>query len=129
MKKLLLLIFIISTTVTTVSAQKKEDTITLAPHVDPNAPRTEPEFPGGKAAFLNYMRLGLEEINPKRGKVIMSFVVEKDGSLGNIEILEGKSKKTNARIIELLNNCLKWKPGTLNGEPVRVGFRIPITIN
>lgn len=128
--KYLLIVFLIITANTIVSAQqKKEDTITLAPHVDPNAPRTDAEFPGGKAAFLNYMRLGLEEINPKRGKVIMSFVVEKDGSLGNIEILEGKNKKTNARIIELLNNCLKWKPGTLNGEPVRVGFRIPITIN
>lgn len=110
-------------------SQERKDTVTLDPHVDSNAPLTHAKFPGGKTAFSNYIGLGLEEIKPKRGKIIIAFVVEKDGSLSNMEMLKGKNKKIKTRITELLNNCLKWKPGTVNGEPVRVRYTLPITIN
>lgn len=94
-------------------------------------PETRPEFEGGIQAFYEYVKKNLkipEVEQDVKSNVIVSFIVEKDGSLSNIKILRdfvGMEKE----ITEMLTACPKWKPGTQDGKPVRVEYILPIAAN
>ncbi|MFA7445494.1 MAG: M56 family metallopeptidase [Flavobacteriaceae bacterium] len=94
-------------------------------------PETRPEFEGGMKAFYEYIKKNLkipEVEQDVKSNVIVSFIVEKDGSLSNINILRdlvGMEKE----VTEMLEACPKWKPGTQNGEAVRVEYILPIAVN
>ncbi|BAU54616.1 TonB family protein [Mucilaginibacter gotjawali] len=102
--------------------------------VDPNHIFTSvekiPEFPGGIAKFLQFikdhqkLKIGL---NGKGGRVIVLFVVEKDGSLSDIKIARGFSPEYDAEALRLLKLMPKWIPGIQNGRRVRVQY--PVAIN
>jgi protein TonB len=62
------------------------------------------------------------------GRIIISFVVEKDGSLSAPEIVKGLSAELNAEAIRLIKEAPKWNPGMQGGRPVRVKFTIPIIV-
>jgi TonB family protein len=91
-----------------------------------------PEFPGGMAAMMQFLSENVcypeaAEKAGTQGRVIATFIVEKDGSITNIKIVKSVSKELDAeakRVIEAMPN---WKPGKQNGEPVRVKYTIPIT--
>ena len=91
----------------------------------------QPEFPGGMPALLNYLSENIrypEEAKNKgiQGRVICSFVVEKDGSISSPEIKRGGDPLWDEEAIRVINAMPKWKPGTQRGIPVRVMFSLPI---
>lgn len=90
-----------------------------------------PRFPGGDAAFGNFLRKNLmypavARENNIQGRVIVNFVVEKDGSLTDIKVLRGLEGGLSEEAIRVLKRTPKWEPGIQNGRPVRVSFTIPI---
>lgn len=90
-----------------------------------------PEYEGGIQAFYEYIKKNLkipEVEKDVKENVIVSFIVEKDGSLSNIKILRdpvGMEKE----VIEMLEACPKWKPGTQDGKPVRVEYTLPLAVS
>jgi len=90
-----------------------------------------PEFPGGLAAFGKYLEKnikypGVDRENNTQGKVFVSFVVEKDGSLTDIAAVRGPSQTLKDEAIRVIQKTPKWKAGVQNGRPVRVQYTIPI---
>lgn len=94
-----------------------------------NAVEVRPEFPGGLAKFYEFVsknyRAPEEEI---AGKVMVQFVVEKDGSLTDIKVMRDLGYGTGAEAIRVLKKSPRWKPGIQNGRPVRVLYNLPISI-
>jgi protein TonB len=91
----------------------------------------QPEFPGGMSKFFQYIAKNLKYPeqalkNGFQGKIFVSFVVEKDGSLTDIKAKKSVSPELDAEAEKLIRNCPKWKPGILNGKPVRVQYSLPI---
>jgi len=87
----------------------------------------EPQFPGGIQKLYAYLRKNLRYPRMDiQGKVFVTFVVEKDGSLTNIKIQRSLSPETDAEAIRLIKNSPKWNPGIQNGRPVRVQYSLPI---
>jgi periplasmic protein TonB len=90
----------------------------------------QPEFPGGMAGFYKYVGKNYtypegEEIN---GKVLVSFVVEKDGSLTDIKVLRDLGYGTGAEAIRVLKKMPRWSPGEQNGRKVRCTYNLPIVL-
>ena len=95
---------------------------------------TMPEFPGGQYALFKFISKNLnypKDAKKKgiQGKVMVQFIVEKDGTIGNIRIYKGISPELDKEAIRVfsLPTMPKWKPGTSDGEPVRVRYSVPIT--
>ncbi|MVN20031.1 TonB family protein [Mucilaginibacter arboris] len=93
-----------------------------------------PTFPGGQAAFGNYLskaiRYPKEAKDQKtQGRVIVSFIVEKDGKLNNIKVLRDIGGGCGEEAIRVLSESPDWIPGTQNGKPVRVAYTMPINFS
>jgi protein TonB len=91
----------------------------------------EPEFPGGIEKLYRYLGKNLRypaaaRENNTQGKVFVTFIIEKDGSLTDIRVLKSLSPETDAEAIRLIQNCPKWNPGIQNGRPVRVSYSMPV---
>jgi periplasmic protein TonB len=86
-----------------------------------------PQYPGGIQAFYNYISKNLATRG--FGKMVVQFIVEKDGSISNIKVLESIDEKTDKRMVKLLKKCLTWTPGYKDGKPVRALYTLPITIS
>ncbi len=87
--------------------------------------QVEPKYPGGMAKFLQYIEKN-EKNHGDTGKVWITFVVEKDGSLTNIAVTKSLSASADKEAIKLLSECPKWIPGSAGGKPCRVRFTLPI---
>ncbi|MBC7399567.1 MAG: energy transducer TonB, partial [Mucilaginibacter sp.] len=61
-----------------------------------------------------------------QGKVIMQFIVEKDGSLTNVKAIKGPGGGTSEEALRVMQKSPKWKPGINDGKPVRVQYAAPI---
>jgi TonB family protein len=90
-----------------------------------------PEFPDGMAGWAKYLQANLkypEEARKARvtGRVITEFVVEKDGSLSDINVVRGLGSGLDEEALRVLTGSPKWKPGLLEGRPVRVKYTMPI---
>ncbi len=68
------------------------------------------------------------QINQDEIKILVRFIIEKDGSISNIAILGSNEPKLNNEVIRVLKTMPKWKPATANGLPVRSDFKFPIMI-
>ena len=92
----------------------------------------QPNYPGGMKNFYEYVGTNFDRNNLEEGETIrvkVSFVIEKNGTMTDIRVLE----KTNATIdneaIRVLKSLrTKWSPGFKNGVPVRTQFTLPITV-
>lgn len=62
-----------------------------------------------------------------QGRVVVRYVIEKDGSISEVEIAKSVNEYLDAEAIRVVNAMPKWIPGKQKGEPVRVKFTIPIT--
>lgn len=91
---------------------------------------SKPVFPGGIEKLNSFLTENYKKPNVEglKGKVFVSFVVEKDGSLTDIKIIRDIGYGTGAEAIRVLNKSPKWNPGLLNGEKVRCSFMLPITV-
>ncbi len=90
----------------------------------------KPDFPGGIMEFYKFVGNNFktpEQPNLK-GKVYITFVIEKDGSLSDIKNIRDIGFGTGEEAIRVLKICPNWIPGKLNGVPVRVMYSLPITI-
>lgn len=94
---------------------------------------TMPEFPGGQYALFKFISKNLnypKDAKKKgiQGKVMVQFIVEKDGTIGNIRIYKGISPELDKEAIRVfsLPTMPKWKPGTSDGVAVRVRYSVPI---
>jgi len=90
----------------------------------------KPDFPGGIEKFYRFVGNNYKtpEEEGLKGKVYVTFVVEKDGSLTDIKVLRDIGYGTGAEAIRVLKKCPKWTPGEQNGKKVRVLYSLPITI-
>ncbi len=92
---------------------------------------TMPTFPGGDAARIKYLQNNLKYPTMAResgiqGKVFVTFVVEKDGSITDVKVLRGIGGGCDEEAVRVIKNMPKWKPGKQRGKPVRVQFNMPI---
>lgn len=90
----------------------------------------KPDFPGGIDKFLAFVGKNYQapEEEGLKGKVYVTFVVEKDGSLTDIRVLRDIGYGTGKEAIRVLNKSPKWTPGEQNGKKVRCTFSLPISI-
>ncbi len=91
----------------------------------------EPEFPGGTQAMHEYLRDNMEYPTKAHeagiaGTVFVSFVVESDGSITNVEVLRGIGGGCDEEAVRVVENMPKWEPGQQKGQNVRVQFNMPI---
>lgn len=96
-----------------------------------NFVETMPEFPGGMEAMISFI---VKEMNyPKdarknsvEGRVVVEFVVGPDGLITQIEVVKPVYPTLDAEAIRVVSKMPKWKPGTQNGKPIFVRFKLPI---
>jgi periplasmic protein TonB len=105
------------------SQKKKEEEIF-------SAVEQQAEFLGGMGAFGKYLQKNWkwhgDEIKHHPSKLYLQFVVEKNGSISNFEVLKGPlSNETRQHFFKILS-AVKWKPGYQSGKPVRSRFTLPI---
>lgn len=92
----------------------------------------QPEFPGGQAALMNFLRETIKypaeaAKNGIEGRVIVRFVIGSDGTVGNVEIVRGVDPQLDAEAVRVINAMPKWTPGKQDGKPVAVKYTIPVT--
>jgi len=89
-----------------------------------------PQYRGGEESLyfrLEHIRYIFEDrMKNIQGKVLVMFVVEKDGSISNVKLVRGLTEKQDNEILRVVNNLRRWKPGMQDGKPVRVQMAIPI---
>ena len=91
----------------------------------------DPEFPGGVEALYKYLAENIKypekaKNNKVEGRVYITFVIEKDGSVSDAKVLRSVNEELDAEALRVINAMPKWKPGTQRGVPVRVQYNIPI---
>lgn len=91
-----------------------------------------PEFPGGQSALLRYLGESVKyptiaKENGIQGRVYVQFIVNKDGSISDIEISRGVHPSLDKEAIRVARNMPAWKPGKQRDNPVRVSIVIPIS--
>ena len=92
-----------------------------------------PIFEGGDAALLKYLRENLKyPDNTKdrgvQGRLVIGFIVEKDGSLTDVKVLRPVDIDLDAEVLRVIKGMPKWIPGRHNGQRVRVRYLLPIHI-
>lgn len=104
--------------------KKKEEVLT---HVE-----QMPKFPGGDAELykfisnnLNYPAMAIE--NNVQGRVVVQFVVTKDGSIGNVKVVRSVDRDLDNEAIRVCKKLPKFIPGKQNGQPVNVWYTLPVT--
>ncbi len=93
----------------------------------------QPVFPGGQAALLKYLSCNIQyppkaAEDGKEGKVVVQFVVEKDGHVGDdVKIVRSVDKDLDNEAIRVCKSLPQFTPGRKDGQPVRVWYTIPVT--
>ena len=92
-----------------------------------------PDFPGGQAELLKFIAKSIKypviaQENGIQGRVICAFVVNKDGSVVDAEVLRGVDPSLDKEALRVIGTMPKWKPGKQRGKPVRVKYTAPITL-
>ena len=91
-----------------------------------------PEFPGGQPALFKYLSENVKypviaQDNGIQGRVICQFVVNKDGSIVDVEVVRsGGDPSLDKEAIRVIKSMPKWKPGKQRGKPVRVKYTVPV---
>ena len=90
-----------------------------------------PEFPGGSQAIIDYLRANVNYPPECReaeiqGRVLITFVVEKDGSIKNAKVLKSVHPLLDAEALRVISAMPKWNPGMEHGTPVRTQHTVPV---
>ena len=91
-----------------------------------------PSFPGGDAALMQFLSKNIKypvvaEENGIQGRVIATFVVERDGSISDVKVVKSVDPSLDKEAIRVLKSMPKWIPGKQNGSAVRVKYTVPVT--
>lgn len=97
-------------------------------------PGLQTEYQGGIQGFGAYLAANMkypEEAKAKnvQGRVIISFIVQKDGSIDEVTVVRGIESSLDAEAVRVIKSSPKWKPQIVNGEPVKVAYTMPINFN
>lgn len=93
-------------------------------------PYTYPSFPGGQEAMLQFLKEKLQWPDVEadvQGRVIVTFVVETDGSLTYFKVVRSLDPAFDKEALRVVKSMPKWIPGTENGQPIRVRYSVPVT--
>lgn len=90
-----------------------------------------PKFPGGDQALMKFLSANIEYPTQAaekgiQGRVVVGFIVERDGSITDVKVLKGAHPLLDAEAVRVVNSMPKWEPGMQNGEPVRVSYQVPL---
>lgn len=92
----------------------------------------KPQFPGGIEKFYRYVGNNFRSPvldETKNVRIYVSFIVEKDGSMSSIKVLNKPGQALEKEAIRVLNSIkVKWTPGIYNSKPVRTAYNLPITV-
>ena len=93
-----------------------------------------PSFVGGTSAYNQWVEEHLifpENVYGKniKGRVVASYVIEKDGTISNVDIVQSVHPLVDKAVVRMLSSMPKWNPGTQNGQPVRVKMNWAINVN
>ena len=115
-----------------------QEQVIAAPKVEDEQPvsiamvEQKPEFPGGEAAM--YKWLGDNIVYPSaaseegvQGRVVVEFVVGKDGSISNVKVVRPRHPALDKEALRVVKAMPKWLPGRNNGQPVKVTYTLPVT--
>ena len=91
-----------------------------------------PQFPGGDAALFEYLSTHIKyptiaEDNGVQGRVIVTFVVERDGSITDVKVVKSVDPSLDKEASRVVAGMPKWIPGKQNGSAVRVKYTVPLT--
>lgn len=91
-----------------------------------------PMFPGGNGALMSWLSQNIKypviaAENGVKGRVIVQFVVEKDGSITDVVVVKSVDPSLDKEATRVIKNMPHWIPGRQNGSPVRVRFTVPVT--
>lgn len=90
-----------------------------------------PEFPGGMTALMQWLGTNIRypeaaQQNNVQGRVVVNFVVEKDGSISQVQVVKGVDKDLDKEAVRVVSKMPKWSPGKKDGVPVRTYFSLPV---
>ena len=125
----------------TVEAVRSEIAVAAPP--PPPAPKPEvatkvfdvveemPSFPGGNAALMSYLNSNTKypvvaQENGVQGRVIISFVVERDGSISDVKVARSVDPSLDREAQRVVKSMPRWSPGKQNGSTVRVKYTVPV---
>ncbi len=91
-----------------------------------------PSFPGGNQALMEYLSKNVKypvvaQENGVQGRVVVSFVVERDGSITDVKVVKSVDPSLDREASRLVSGMPKWIPGKQNGSAVRVKYNVPVT--
>ena len=91
-----------------------------------------PSFPGGQAALFQWISKNIKypvkaEENDIQGRVICAFIVERDGSIHDVQVVKPVDPLLDEEALRLVKSMPRWMPGMQNGKPIRVKYTVPIT--
>ncbi len=91
----------------------------------------QPSFPGGTAAMYKFLSENIHypemaAQNNIQGRVTVQFVVEKDGSIGEVKVVRGKDPDLDKEAVRVVKSMPKFTPGKMNGQAVRVWYTLPV---
>lgn len=126
---------------TTQNGQKEPETVRSEPLNKPqpvNSTRVYdvveqmPSFPGGISGLRTYLNQNIRypaeaQENCVQGRVVVSFVVEKDGHISDVTVLRSVDPSLDKEAIRVVRNMPRWTPGKQEGEPVRVRYNVPVS--
>ena len=90
-----------------------------------------PEYPGGQAALFEYLQKNVKypadaEKKKVEGRVLVTFVVNTDGSITDIEVVRKTFPSLDAEAVRVISGMPRWKPGEQKGKKVRVKYTVPL---
>ena len=106
--------------------------ISFAQKEDFPKPDVVAEFPGGQESMMQFIHKNLKypkdcEKEGINGRVIVVFIVEKDGSLSNISVRLSPDKRLSEEVLRIIGLMPKWKPALRDKNPIRMRYSIPVT--
>ncbi len=116
-----------------ITTQKRQEEIDREPVMSDVFDRAEemPQFPGGHMGLIQYLSSNIRypEYAKKtgaQGRVVVSFIVEKDGSISNARVTKPTYSSLDEEALRVVNAMPKWTPGKVNGKPEKIKYSIPI---
>ena len=93
-----------------------------------------PSFPGGQGALMQYLAYNIKypvvaQENGVQGRVVVSFVVERDGSITDVQVVRSVDPSLDREAQRVVRSMPKWIPGKQNGQAVRVKYNVPVSFH
>ncbi len=129
-----------------IDSEDSQDRVQVDTYVAPPPPKPKPEevteeifvvveeapqFPGGESAFMKYLNDNIRypviaQENGIQGRVTCQFVVERDGSISDVQVVRGQDPSLDKEAVRVIQGMPRWKPGKQRGAPVRVRYTLPV---